>query len=87
MAEHETVRATRKAAGATSSASRNGCSPSPGYAGLTVRAVAQQWQAKVLAHGQTLVDHPAMAHRVWDSLVGVADDPVHGGSLRARLRY
>ena len=35
--------------------------------------------------GQTLVDHPAMAYWVWDSLIGLADDIVHGGSLQARI--
>ena len=35
--------------------------------------------------GQTLVDHPAMVHWVWDSLIGVADDLVQGGSLQARI--
>ncbi|WP_291416343.1 TetR/AcrR family transcriptional regulator [Actinophytocola sp.] len=37
------------------------------------------------AAGQTLVDHPAMPYWVWDSLIGVADDLVHGGSLQARV--
>jgi AcrR family transcriptional regulator len=37
------------------------------------------------ASGQTLVDHPAMAYWVWDSLIGLADDIVHGGSLQARI--
>lgn len=37
------------------------------------------------ASGQTLVDHPAMAYWVWDSLIGLADDLVHGGSLQARI--
>jgi AcrR family transcriptional regulator len=35
--------------------------------------------------GQTLTDHPAMAYWVWDSLIGVADDLVHGGSRQARI--
>jgi AcrR family transcriptional regulator len=35
--------------------------------------------------GQTLVDHPVMAYWVWDSLIGLADDIVHGGSLQARI--
>lgn len=37
------------------------------------------------AAGQTLVDHPAMPYWVWDSLIGVADDLVHGGSLQDRV--
>jgi len=37
------------------------------------------------AAGQRLVDHPALAYWVWDSLIGLADDIVHGGSLQARI--
>jgi AcrR family transcriptional regulator len=37
------------------------------------------------AEGRTLAAHPAMAYWVWDSLIGVADDLVHGGSRQARI--
>jgi AcrR family transcriptional regulator len=37
------------------------------------------------AEGRTLADHPAMAYWVWDSLIGLADDLVHGGSRQARI--
>lgn len=37
------------------------------------------------AAGHSVIDHPAMAYWVWDSLIGVADDLVHGGSLQARI--
>jgi AcrR family transcriptional regulator len=37
------------------------------------------------ASGQLLVDHPAMPYWVWDSLIGVADDLVQGGSLQAGI--
>jgi AcrR family transcriptional regulator len=35
--------------------------------------------------GRTLVDDPAMAHWVWDNLIGVADDLLHGGSVQGKV--
>jgi len=49
------------------------------------RALELALRETAAAAGQTLVDHPAMAYWVWDSLIGLADDIVHGGSLQARV--
>jgi AcrR family transcriptional regulator len=49
------------------------------------RALERALRETAEASGQTLVDHPAMAYWVWDSLIGLADDIVHGGSLQARI--
>lgn len=49
------------------------------------RALERALRETAAASGQTLVDHPAMAYWVWDSLIGLADDIVHGGSLQARI--
>jgi AcrR family transcriptional regulator len=49
------------------------------------RALERALRETAAAAGQTLVDHPAMAYWVWDSLIGLADDLVHGGSLQARI--
>lgn len=51
----------------------------------TARALEKALREAAAAQGVTLVDHPAMAYWVWDSLIGVADDLVHGGSLQARV--
>ena len=49
------------------------------------RSLERALREAAAAAGQTLVEHPAMAYWVWDSLIGVADDLVHGGSLQARI--
>jgi AcrR family transcriptional regulator len=49
------------------------------------RALERALRETAAAQGRALVEHPAMAHWVWDSLIGVADDIVHGGSLQARV--
>ncbi|TDV54971.1 TetR family transcriptional regulator [Actinophytocola oryzae] len=49
------------------------------------RALERALHETAAASGQTLVDHPATAYWVWDSLIGLADDIVHGGSLQARI--
>jgi AcrR family transcriptional regulator len=49
------------------------------------RALERALREAATASGTTLVDHPAMAYWVWDSLIGLADDLVHGGSLQARI--
>jgi AcrR family transcriptional regulator len=49
------------------------------------RSLERALREAAAASGQTLVDHPAMAYWVWDSLIGLADDIVHGGSLQARI--
>lgn len=49
------------------------------------RSLERALREAAAASGQTLVDHPVMAYWVWDSLIGLADDIVHGGSLQARI--
>lgn len=49
------------------------------------RSLERALRETAAAGGRTLVDHPAMAYWVWDSLIGVADDLVHGGSLQGRV--
>lgn len=49
------------------------------------RALEKALRETAAAAGQTLMDHPALAYWVWDSLIGLADDIVHGGSLQARI--
>jgi AcrR family transcriptional regulator len=49
------------------------------------RSLERALRETAAAAGQTLVDHPAMAYWVWDSMIGLADDIVHGGSLQARI--
>ncbi len=50
-----------------------------------VRSLERALRETAAAAGQELADHPAMAYWVWDSLIGVADDLVHGGALQARI--
>ncbi len=49
------------------------------------RSLERALRETAAAAGQTLVEHPALPYWVWDSLIGVADDLVHGGSLQARI--
>jgi AcrR family transcriptional regulator len=49
------------------------------------RSLERALRETAAASEKTLVDHPAMAYWVWDSLIGLADDLVHGGSLQARI--
>jgi AcrR family transcriptional regulator len=49
------------------------------------KSLEQALRETAAATGQTLADHPAMAYWVWDSLIGLADDLVHGGSRQARI--
>jgi AcrR family transcriptional regulator len=51
----------------------------------TVRALGTALRETAQAHGQTLLDDPALAHWVWDSLIGVADDLLHTGSRQSRV--
>ncbi|OLF15529.1 TetR/AcrR family transcriptional regulator [Actinophytocola xanthii] len=51
----------------------------------TIRSLERALRETAAADGRTLVDHPAMPHWVWDSLIGVADDLVQGGSRQARV--
>lgn len=50
-----------------------------------VRSLERALRETAEVAGQTLADHPAMAYWVWDCLIGVADDLVHGGALQARI--
>jgi AcrR family transcriptional regulator len=51
----------------------------------TVRSLERALHETAAARDQRLVDDPAMAHWVWDALIGVADDLLHGGSVQGRV--
>jgi hypothetical protein len=51
----------------------------------TVRSLERALHEAATAKGRRLVDDPAMAHWVWDALIGVADDLLHGGSVQGRV--
>lgn len=52
----------------------------------TLRTLARTLGEAAELRGQTLVDDPALPHWVWDSLIGVADDLLLGGSRQGRVR-
>ncbi|MFD9895631.1 TetR/AcrR family transcriptional regulator [Amycolatopsis sp. NPDC059027] len=52
----------------------------------TLKALVKTLRESAEAHGQTLIDDPALAHWVWDALIGVADDLLLGGSRQDRIR-
>ena len=51
----------------------------------TVGALAAALRDTAAARGQTLREDPALAHWVWDSLIGVADDLLHTGAQQNRI--
>ncbi|HEU5474383.1 MAG TPA: TetR/AcrR family transcriptional regulator [Actinophytocola sp.] len=51
----------------------------------TIRALDRALRETAAAGGRTVVDDPALAHWVWDALIGVADDLLHGGSVQGRV--
>ncbi|WP_216214892.1 TetR/AcrR family transcriptional regulator [Amycolatopsis aidingensis] len=51
----------------------------------TLRTLEQTLRETAEAAGQTLVEDPAVAHWVWDALIGVADDLLLGGSRQGRV--
>ena len=52
----------------------------------TLKALVKTLRATAQEHGQTLIDDPALAHWVWDALIGVADGLLLGGSRQGRIR-
>jgi AcrR family transcriptional regulator len=52
----------------------------------SINALAVALRETAEARGQTLLDDPALAHWVWDSLIGVADDLLHTGAQQNRVR-
>jgi AcrR family transcriptional regulator len=51
-----------------------------------IRALDRALRETAAAGGQTVIDDPALAHWVWDALIGVADDLLHGGSVQGRVQ-
>ncbi|HEV7788189.1 MAG TPA: TetR/AcrR family transcriptional regulator [Pseudonocardia sp.] len=52
----------------------------------TIQALARTLTEAAEANGQTLVGDPAVAFWVWDSLIGLADDLLHGGAAQGKVR-
>jgi AcrR family transcriptional regulator len=52
----------------------------------TIQALARALTETAQAHGQVLLDDPAVPFWVWDSLIGLADDLLHGGAQQGRVR-
>ncbi|WP_028926558.1 TetR/AcrR family transcriptional regulator [Pseudonocardia acaciae] len=52
----------------------------------TIHALDNALRETAAARGQALVDNPALAHWVWDSLIGVADDLLHTGSRQNHVQ-
>ncbi|GAA4545674.1 TetR/AcrR family transcriptional regulator [Amycolatopsis samaneae] len=52
----------------------------------TLTALVKTLREAAEAHGQALIEDPALAHWVWDALIGVADDLLLGGSRQDRIR-
>lgn len=52
----------------------------------TIQALARALTETAAANGQALVDDPAVAFWVWDSLIGLADDLLHGGAAQGKVR-
>jgi AcrR family transcriptional regulator len=51
-----------------------------------IRALDRALRETAAAGGQAVIDDPALAHWVWDALIGVADDLLHGGSVQGRVQ-
>lgn len=51
----------------------------------TIRSLDRALRETAATHGQELVDDPAMPHWVWDTLIGIADDLLQGGSVQGRV--
>lgn len=51
----------------------------------TIKALDRALRETAAEHDRPLVDDPAMPHWVWDALIGVADDLLHGGSVQGRV--
>jgi AcrR family transcriptional regulator len=50
-----------------------------------IRALDRALRETAAANNQRIVDDPALPHWVWDALIGVADDLLHGGSVQGRV--
>jgi AcrR family transcriptional regulator len=50
-----------------------------------IRALDRALRETAVATGRPVIDDPATAHWVWDALIGVADDLLHGASLQTRV--
>jgi AcrR family transcriptional regulator len=59
--------------------------PAAGYR-RTIQALARALAETARANGQVLLDDPALPFWVWDSLIGLADDLLHGGAPQGRVR-
>jgi AcrR family transcriptional regulator len=51
----------------------------------TIRSLDRALRETAASHGRELIDEPAMPHWVWDTLIGVADDLLHGGSVQGKV--
>jgi AcrR family transcriptional regulator len=52
----------------------------------TIQALAEALAETASASGRTLIDDPALPYWVWDSLIGLADNLLHGGSVQGKVR-
>jgi|SRR5882757_2807782 AcrR family transcriptional regulator len=59
--------------------------PAAGYR-RTIQALARALAETARANGQVVLDDPALPFWVWDSLIGLADDLLHGGAPQGRVR-
>lgn len=51
----------------------------------TMRALERALRETAGAAGRRVVEDPALPHWVWDALIGLADDLLHGASLQTRV--
>jgi AcrR family transcriptional regulator len=51
----------------------------------TIRSLDRALRETAASRGHQLIDDPAMPHWVWDTLIGVADDLLHGGSAQGKV--
>ncbi|HEY1970125.1 MAG TPA: helix-turn-helix domain-containing protein [Pseudonocardia sp.] len=52
----------------------------------TIQALATTLTEAASVSGRTLIDDPAVPYWVWDSLIGLADNLLHGGSAQGKVR-
>jgi AcrR family transcriptional regulator len=74
--EAKVLASGRRSTGVVTSATRYRC---------TISALDTALRETARARGQVLLDDPALAHWVWDSLVGLADDLLHTGAQQSRV--
>ncbi|HEV2777849.1 MAG TPA: helix-turn-helix domain-containing protein [Actinophytocola sp.] len=51
----------------------------------TLRALDRAVRETAAAAGTSVIEDPALPHWVWDALIGVADDLLHGASTQTRV--